>query len=445
MSARPPSSSLHRIAPGFAALDIGAEKLFVATAQGPVRAFASTTPEVRALCLFLQEQGVRHIALEATGVYWMPLYDALQGAGLEPLLFNGAHARNLPGRKSDVQDCEWHAMLHSHGLLQPCFVAPEALRPLRTYTRLRQSHVEQGAEHILHMQRALDQMNLRLHGVISQLQGVSGLRIIDAILAGVREPQALLALCDVRIQRRKAAAVLASLEGHWQEHHLFELRQARAAYAFCQEQIARCDAQITAALATLNAHRPPPAAPTDARQIKPMRHNAPQVPALHRQLQTLCGGHDAQLLPGLSAHSWLKLAAELGPDLSHWRTEKHFSAWCGLAPGSAQSGKRRRRLPRRKTRVGQIFREAAMTLARTKDCALGAFYRRLRGKRGAPVAIVALARKLAVLYWRVLTKGLAYVEAGLRQYEAQQHAQQTAHLHRLAARLGYTLSTPAQP
>lgn len=446
-SSSPRACAVEHIAPGYAAIDIGAEHLFVASAHAPVRRYRTFTSEVRALCAWLREQGVSKVAMEATGVYWMPLYEALQSAGLEATLFNGAHARNLPGRKSDVQDCEWHAMLHSHGLLSACFVTPEAIRPLRTYARLRQAQVSRGAECVLHMQRALDQMNVRLHTVISQLHGVSGLAAVDAILAGEREPAKLLALCDARIRRTKAAEVLASLEGVWSEHHLFELRAAREAYAFCQEQIGRCDQQIEATLRTLAAASAAPSAPAKAAgaaKIKPMRHNAPQVEGLYENLRALCGGSDGQALPGLSSHSWMKLAAELGGDLSYWKSEKHFSAWCGLAPASAQSGKRRRRVGRRKTRVGQIFREAAMTLARTKDCALGGFYRRLRGKRGAPVAIVATARKLAVLYWRALTKGFAYVEAGLREYERQQKQQQERYLHKLAAKLGYALTPESQ-
>jgi transposase len=379
--------------------------------------------------------------MEATGVYWMPLYDALQQAGLQVTLFNGAHARNLPGRKSDVQDCEWHAMLHSHGLLQPCFVTPESMRPLRTYSRRREELVGQAAESIQQMQRACDEMNVRLHQVISQLHGVSGLRVIDAILEGVRDPRALLALCDLRIRRRKEKEVLASLEGTWHEHHLFELQQARASYHFCQEQIAECDRQIAAALAKLNAACPPEPL---ADKAKPMRHNVPQVENLYGHLLRLAGGRDAQAAAGLSAHSWLKLTAELGPDLRHWKTEKHFTAWLGLAPAKAQSGRRCRRLRRRRTRVGQIFRECALSLAASKHCALGAFYRRLKAKRGTAVAIVAAARKLAVMYWQIMVKGVAYVEEGVAKYQARFQAQRERYLQKLATELGYTLArTPA--
>jgi transposase len=430
------SLTIDRIVPGCAAIDIGSEKHFVAVAGQAVRSFASFTGEVRKLCAYLQEHQVTRVAMEATGVYWMPLYDALEHAGLQVTLFNGAHARNLPGRKSDVQDCEWHAMLHSYGLLQPCFVTPEAMRPLRTYCRRRDELIAQAAEYIQHMQRACDQMNVRLHQVLSQLHGVSGLRIVDAILKGERDPRALLALCDRRIIRRKEKEVLASLEGTWHEHHLFELQQGRASYQFCQEQLAECDRRIEAALQTINAACPPEPL---AGRAKPMRHNVPQVDNLYGHLMRLTGGHDAQAASGLSAHTWMKLISELGPDLDCWPTEKHFTTWLGLAPAKAQSGRRSRRVPRAKTRVGQMFRDCALSVAGSKNTALGAFYRRIKAKRGAAVAIVATARKLAAMYWRIMVKGLAYVEEGLARYEARFQEQRERRFQKLASELGYTV------
>lgn len=433
----PCASALHIIHPGFAAIDLGNEKHFVATAQS-VRHFGTMTPDLRLLSAWLRDQSVTRVAMEATGVLWMPVFDLLQADGFHVTLFNGTHARNLPGRKSDVQDCQWHAMLHSHGLLQPCFVAPEHIRPLRAYCRQREVALELGAASIQRMQRALDQMNLRIHNVISQLHGVSGLKMIDAILAGERDPAALVRLCDRCITRTKKDPLLASLEGTWQAYHLFELQQGRESYRFAQAQMAQCDEQIAATLALLNQGREPVAAAPETR-IKPTRHNAPQIPALHGELLTLCEGHDVQRLPGLGPLSWLKLMAETGPDLSHWRTARHFTNWAGLSPGLHQSGRRRKRVPRRKTRVGQIFREGVMSLARSQDCALGAFYRRLKGRRGAAIANVATARKLAELFWRVMTHGMAYVEAGLAQYEQACRDQQERYLRRLAKKLNYQL------
>jgi transposase len=334
-------------------------------------------------------------------------------------------------------------MLHSHGLLQPCFVTPELIRPLRTYMRRREELVEQAAEYVQHMQRACDQMNIRLHDVISQLHGQSGLRIIDEILRGQRDPKVLAALCDMRIQRRKEKELLASLEGTWHPHHLFELRQARAAYAFSQQQIAECDVQLEASLRQLHPKAEPPVA-VPASKPKPMRHNAPQIKNLYGHLLGLSCGHDAQAAAGFSGHSWLKLISELGGDLSHWSTSKHFTSWLGLAPSKSQSGRRSRRLARRKTRVGQIFRECALAVAASKNTALGGFYRRLKAKRGAAIAMVATARKLAVMYWQIMVKGLAYVEAGIAQYNARFKAQQERYLQKLAVELGYTITPPKE-
>ena len=386
---------------------------------------------------------MERVAFEATGVYWIPIHDQLQAAGFEVLLFHGAHARNLPGKKSDFSDCQWHGVLFSHGLLHACFIPPEEVRALRAYARLREDHLDQAAMCVEHMQKALDCMNVRLHTVISQLHGVSGMRVIEAILAGERDPKALTALCDAQILKRSRAEVQASLEGHWQEHHLFALRQALEAYRFHHQQIAGCDARIEAQLQKLNAARPA-VAPVDKKKIKKVRHNAPAIEGLHGHLHQLCLGRDASVLPGLTPLSWMKLTAELGPDLSAWPNEKAFESWLGLAPNRHQSGQRRRRVPRRHTRAGQIFREAAMSIARSKHLALGGCYRRLRGRRGEAVAMVAIARKVAGLYYLAMTRGLDYVEQGLAAYELRCREQEQHRLKRFAARLGYRL-VPATP
>jgi hypothetical protein len=335
-------------------------------------------------------------------------------------------------------------MLHSRGLLAPCFVPSEQIRQLRSFCRLREDHLELAAAHIQHMQRALDLLNIRVHQVLSQLHGVSGLRIVEAILAGERNPEVLAALCDRRVQQQKHAALVASLEGEWQDHHLFALRQAHAGYAFCQKQMVECDREIEAVLQSMNAGREVPARDPQVK-VKSTRHNPPQIAGLYEQLRAACEGRDLQVLPAIGPLSWMKLLGELGPDLSAWGSEKQFTNWLGLSAGSNQSGHRRRRVPRRKTRAGQIFREAVMSLARSKDCALGEFYRRLRATRGAPVAIVATARKLAELYWRVMVKGIAYVEEGLKAYAERQRLQRERALHRSAAKLGYKLEPLPSP
>lgn len=429
---------LDTILAGFAALDLGATSIHAATAGTPAAVFGTTTAELRRLCAWLTAHGARQVAFEATGVYWVPVHDQLQAAGFAVTLFHGAHARNLPGKKSDFSDGQRHAVLHRHGLLRACFIPPEEIRGLRAYARLREDHLEQAAMCVAHLQRALDLMKVRLHTVISQLHGVSGLRVIEAILAGGRDPQALAAPCDAQILKTKRAAVEASLEGHWPEPHLFALAQALEAWRFHHGQIAACAARLEAPLRALSAPLPA-VAPVDRRKIKKARHNAPQIQGLHGHRHPLCGGRDASVLPGLTPLGWMKLAAELGPDLSAWQSRQAFTNWLGLSPGRHQSGRRRRRVPRRHTRAGQIFREGALRIARSKYLALGGCCRRIRGRRGEAVASVAIARKLAGLYSLAMTKGLDYVEKGLEACEAHCREQERHRLRKFAARLGYDL------
>ena len=432
------------IHPGYGAIDIGQEKIFVACAgTAEVRSFGTCRADLEVAAAYLQERGVSKVAMEATGVYWIPIHDLLESKKLAVTVFNGAHARNMPGRKSDVQDCQWHAMLHSHGLLVPCFIPPEEVRQLRCFYRLREDHLGIAASHVQHLQRALDLMNVRLHVVISQIHGVSGMRVIRAILEGERDAEALSKLCDAQILKTKRAEVIKSLQGHWQEHHLFALRQAVEGYEFCQQQAQACDRQIAALLERINRDRPPQA-PEEGRKIKTVRHNAPQIEGLHRHLITMTGGRDATKLPGISPLGFMKLLGETGPDLSAWPTEKHFTSWAGLAPGSNQSGRRRKRVARKKTVVGQIFREAVLSIAKSKHLALGAAYRRLRSHRGAPIAVTAIARKLAELYYRLMTKGLDYLEEGLQRYEEKYRQQTLRHLQKTAQTFGFTLTQNPQ-
>lgn len=430
---------IEKIAPGYAGIDIGQEKIFIAVSGQEVKPFGTHTVDYRLAGEYLKGHGVRKVAMEATGVYWIPLHDLLEAQGLEVTVFNGAYARNMPGRKSDVSDCQWHGMLHSHGLLTPCFIPTEDIRQLRCFYRLREDHLGIASAHIQHMQKALDLMNVRLHVVLSQIHGVSGMRVIKAILAGERSAIVLAGLCDAQILKHKRDQVIKSLEGSWQEHHLFALKQAVECYEFCHRQAVACDKQIEALLDRMNADKPP-MPPEPGRKIKVVRHNAPQVENLHGQLVSFADGRDATKLPGISPLGFMKLLGEIGTDLSAWQSEKHFTSWLGLAPGSNQSGKRRRRVPRKKTMAGQIFREAVLSLAKSKHLALGAAYRRLKARKGAPIAITAIARKLAVLYYRLMTRGLDYVERGIADYEKKFQEQTLRYLNKMATSLGYSIS-----
>jgi len=352
------------------------------------------------------------------------------------LMVNGRQTRNLPGRKTDMKDCQWGATLHAHGLLRAGFVPPAHIRRLQDYLRLRAEHVGSGASHVQHMQKALERMNVKLHDVISSLTGTSGLAVMRAILEGQRDPQRLLALCDVKIQRAKAQRVKESLRGTWAEEHLFALRQALASWEHYQRQIAECDRQIEALLGENGSADAPPDAPASARARKRPSPNAPEIPKLREILMHMCGGQDLTSLPAHTEYSVLQIIGEVGTDLTKWATEKHFTAWTGLAPGSHQSGKRKGSVKRKRNRAGRMFCLMARALARSKDIALGGFYRRLAARRGGLIANIALARKLAILFWRVMVKGIDYVEHGLAHYEAKVLQTKQRALRRLARELG---------
>lgn len=439
------------------AIDVGSERLHAAVYDGPTRVFSTFTSDLQKLVEFFKEHGVASVALEATGVYWMVPHEVLEEAGLKVVVVNGAHVKNLPGRKSDLSDAQWLAELHAHGLLRGGFVPAEAVRRLRDYQRLRQDHVQMGSTHVLHMQKALDRMNVKLHEVISQITGWSGQRIIQAILEGERDPEKLAGLCDEQILGKKKAKVVEALRGLWRAEHVFALQQAWEGWQFYQKQMTACDREIARILAELTPAQPerptptqgaeteskPAAAPKKRATGKRMHHNAPDIPKLHQTLLHLCGGQNAADLPTLTDYTVMQIIAETGTDMSRWPTVKHFTAWLGLAPSSRQSGKRRKPEKRFRGRAGQLFCVAARSLARSKHLALGGFYRRIRATRGGQVANIAAARKVAQLFYCTLRYGLDYVERGLEQYNAQYKAQSIKRIQAAARRFGLTVQPTA--
>jgi transposase len=437
-----PTPSLPVLDPTAAAVDVGSEQLHVSIAGGPAKVFGTTTGELHALRDYFLAQGVRSVAMEATGIYWLCPYEVLEKAGLEVVMVNGKYVKNLPGRKTDISDCQWQATLHAHGLLKPGFVPPEHIRRLQDYLRLRTDHIVMAGSHEQHMQKALERMNLKIHDAISDLSGMSGLKMIEAILAGERNPLALLALCDPQIQKNKAGRLRAALEGTWKPEHLFALRQAYELWQFYQKKIAECDEAITVVLQEM-------AGPEDPQNPAPPAHkrggvNAPQIAGLHGLLWRLCGRKDPTTLPGVADYVWLQLLAEVGTELSqHWETEKHFTAWLGLAPGSRRSGKRRGSQKRGRNRAGRLFCVIARSVGRSVDKALGGFYRRLKGRRGGLIANLALARKLAELFWRLMVHGIAYVEQGLKKYEQKVAQTQQRLLQKLARKYNLVLQPKA--
>lgn len=419
-------------------LDVGSERVHASVGGAPAQVFGTLTHEVQQLTVHLKAQAVRSVAMEATGVYWLYLYEALEAAGFEVLVVNGRHVRNVPGRKTDMSDAQWLSTLHAHGLLRSGFVPPAQVRCLRDYMRLRHDHVGLAGSQIQLMQKALERMNIKLHDVISDLSGVSGQKVVRAIVGGQRDPQALLQLCDAQIRKRKAERVRESLRGMWRDEHLFALRQALQGWDFYQQQIAECDRAIASVLQEMagpdDAQAPPPG------KGKPPSANTPRIDGLRRMLLQIYGGHDATRLPGLAEHSLLKLLSEVGTDLSKWPSEKHFTAWAGLAPAAAQSGKSRRREKRHLNQTGRIFCDMARSLAASVDKGFGGFYRRLKGRRGGLVANKAVARKLAEMFWRVTLHGVEYVELGLKQYQDRVRQTEQRTLTRLAAKLGFAVT-----
>lgn len=430
------SKKLPVLDPLAAFVDVGSEHMHVSIGGDEPKVFGTVTSQLHALRDWLLAQSVSSVAMEATGVYWLPLYSVLEAARLEVRMVNGRQTRNLPGRKTDMADCQWGATLHMHGLLRAGFVPPTNIRQLQDYLRLRADHVAAAGSCVQLMQKALERMNIKLHDVIASLAGVSGLAVVRAIVAGERSPQALLELCDVQIRRRKELAVLEALHGTWADEHIFALNQSLQSWDHYQQLIADCDSRIAAILPKHDDTRPPLPKNTKKRSNSA---NGPDIANLREILAQMCKGRDLTQLPAMTKYGVLQLVGEVGTDLSIWQSEKHFTAWLGLAPGSNDSGKRKGRIKRHCNRAGRLFCMVAQGLVRSKDIALGGFYRRLAARRGGLIATKALARKLAAWFWRTMVKGDDYVEKGLARYEEQVRKTKEYALKRLAKELGRQL------
>lgn len=416
-----------------AGIDIGSKKVFIAIEGQEVRSFYTFTEDFEKLRDYLFENDIKTVAMEATGVYWSILYEMIEEAGIDVWLVDGRQTKQVPGRKTDVKDCQWIQQLHSYGLLNRCFVAESDIKELRAYQRLREDHIRSASMHINHMQKALTEMNIRLTEVLDQIHGVSGLAIIEAILKGERDKEKLLKLCHTKIIKNKKDEVIKALNGRYTKSGLFALRQAFESYCFYQNQIEQCDQMLSEALQKNSKGKPDQK--SDARR-KPIRHNKPDIDNLGSMMLKIFDGRDATTLSGITDYSWLQLLSETGSDLTRWPTEKHYTSWLGLAPGQHNSGKmKKNRRKSGKPKAGQIFRQIAQSLLTSKRIALGAFGRRLRSRKGSQIAIKSIARKLAVLYWRIMVKGMAFVEEGIKKYDVQLLEQKQRSLNRLAKEL----------
>jgi transposase len=433
--------------PDAAGIDIGATHLYVALpperCAAPVRVFATFTEDLHALAAWLKEHRITTVAMESTGVYWIPVFQILETAGIEVSLVNAHHAKNVPGRKTDVSDCQWLQYLHAVGLLRGSFRPPDAICAARTLLRHRATLVAEAAAHVQHMQKALVQMNVRLQHVLSDLSGTSGLAILDAILAGERDPVRLAQLRDYRV-KASAETIAKALVGDWRAEHLFTLRQARESYRHCQTLIGECDAEIERHLAQLRSQVdptqiPPPPGPPGPGRARPGEIRL-QAADLRTELYRVLGT-DATLVPGLGTGHVAGLVFQLGTDLGAFPSAAHFCNWQGLCPNPQISGGRvlQRGTRHVKNPVATIFRMAAQSLHHS-DSALGAYYRRMRAKLGAPKAITATAHKLARIYYHLVTTKTIYDESVFAKNEERETKRRVERLKREANALGFVVA-----
>lgn len=415
--------------PNAAGIDIGSAAHFVAVPPDrddePVREFPSFTAELHRLADWLDACNVDTVAMESTGVYWIPLFELLESRGFTVLLANVRSVKNVSGRKSDVLDCQWLQQLMSYGLLGGAFRPTEQVCVLRALTRQRAMLLRSQARHVQHMQKALTQMNIQLANVISDVVGETGQRILRAIVAGERDGLALARLKNARIHASEQE-IAASLQGSWRAEHLFALKQALDAFDFCAQQLSECDAQIEAQLQNLHICEDEPAKGKKRTRAR----NAPRFD-LRTQLFRMCGV-DLTRIDGVDVTTALAVISEVGVDMSRFKSDKHFASWMGLCPGTRITGGKviSGKTKRCANRAAQALRLAAAAL-RTSQSALGAYYRRLCARMDKPKAVTAAAHKLARLIYAMLTKGQEYTDAG-QDYFEERYRQRV--LHNLAQR-----------
>lgn len=429
--------------PDAAGIDAGSEQHVVSVREDrtdePVRTFGTFTTDLNALADWLVECGITTVAIEATGVYWIPLYEILEERGLKPKLVD-SRSIGRKTKKTDVLDCQWIRQLHMYGLLDGAFRPPAAMLPLRAYTRQRRMLIEYAADHIRHIQKALDLMNVKLHLVVSDTVGVTGMRIIEAILGGQHSPAKLAVLRD-RGCKASEQEFIDALTGNYRPEHLFALEQAVALFKTYQSKIAECDKQIEAHLAKFEKRSASQKQLPVSKQAR--RKNQPHFDA--RTLLYQMVGIDLTAIDGLSSSSVLTILSETGTDMSPWNSGKNFAAWLALSPNNRITGGkriRRKGLVIRPNRAAQAFRLAAQTLERA-HCAIGAFFRRIRSRHGREVAIKATAHKLATIFYAMLKNRTEYQDQGVEHYELRHREHRLKSLTKQAVALGFTL-TPIQ-
>ncbi|MCY3641065.1 MAG: IS110 family transposase [Gammaproteobacteria bacterium] len=421
--------------PDCAGIDIGKTSHYVAVDGArfdePVRKFGTFTADLEAMAEWLDSCGVREVAMESTGVYWIPAFEVLDRAGLDVRLVNARATKQVSGRKSDVMDCQWIRQLMSHGLLSGAFRVPDEVCAMRSYLRQRDGLVGQRSRAVLHIHKALTQMNVQLDNVLSDVMGKTGQLIVRAIVAGERDGARLAGFRDGRCKAEEAT-IAASLQGNWRDEHLFALAQALERHDALQGQVEACEARINAELDAL-ARPGLPDPPADRRSRKGRDR------ALRRRLKRMLGV-DLVAIPTIGVETALTVAAEVGADLSRFPSAAHFCSWLGLAPGTRISGDKRLKggPPRRSNRLGQALRMAATTARRDKS-AIGAMHRRRLARMDAAKAIKATAHQLARLVYAMLTHGEEYVARDVAEWEAKRRERMVLNLQRQAQRLELAL------
>lgn len=435
-------SVLSVIHPNAAGIDIGSQFHVVAVrgdkAKESVRTFQSFTSDLHAMAKWLKSCDVTTIAMESTGVYWIPAFELLESYGFEVFLVNAREAKNVPGRKTDVNDAQWIQRLHQFGLLRASFRPQKEIAVLRAYLRQRERLLEYKASHIQDAQKALMEMNLQLHHVLTDMMGATGRKIIQAILAGERDATVLAQYRDIRCKASEA------LTGHYQEEHLFALKQAMELLNYYSDKIDECDQQIEKTLTLLTANVKPPQQALPKARYRTKQPNALNFDirsSLHQLL-----GMDLTQIHGIGSTLALKLIAECGTDMSRWPSSKHFTSWLCLSPGNKISGGKilSSATRRSSSHLAAALRLSAITLGKTSS-ALGAFYRRLAARIGKAKAVTATARKIATLFYNALRYGMHYVDPGADYYEARYQKRLLNNLSRKAAALGYVLQSKTTP
>jgi len=430
---------MHRHAAG---LDIGSDEIWACVPADrdpvPVRTFGTFTPDLLALADWLAACRIDTVAMESTGVYWIPIYEILEARGLDPQVVNARHLKHVPGRKTDEQDCQWIQRLHTFGLLTGSFRPEAELRALRSYLRQRATLLEHRAAHIQHMQKALLQMNLQLPQVLSDVTGVTGLAIVRAIVAGEHDPVRLARLRDPHCQSSQDE-IAKALTGNYRPEHLFALKQALALYDFYTEQLQECDREIEhqfQAIKPVTDDPLPPSAKTDKKNSH--SKNGPNYDA--RTLLFRITGVDLVAIGGLNESSVQTILSETGTTLDAFPTDKQFCSWLSLAPHHEISGGKvlRRHTLKTGNRAGQVFRLAAQAVSRSQT-ALGAYFRKQRARLGPEKAIVATAHKIARIFYHMLKERTPFRRLSAEEYQQRDRAREIARLQNKAAKLGYEL------